>query len=186
MTLYWQQRRQRVLRRYRRSQSGVSAIEFALAAPLFFALLMAIFEVGLMLFTEFVIQNNVGDATRMIRTGEVRTESDFRNQACGGLPKFLDCESNLHILVESFDDFEQVAPNPSFPPRAPDGYFDLPEDQSITLFDPDAGKAGRVVVARIYYGWYLFSPGMTYMSNMTASRRMLAGGAAFRNEPFGN
>jgi hypothetical protein len=186
MTRYWLQRRQRVLSRYRQSQSGVSAIEFAFAAPLFFALLMAIFEVGIMLFSEFTIQNNVGDASRMIRTGEVRTESDFRAQVCGRLANYLDCEKNLHIFVESFDDFNQVPPPPS--PITPDGDMDYGEQEEgvITKFDPGAGEAGRVVVVRVYYEWSLFSPGMTYMSNMSDGRRLLVGGAAFRNEPFGS
>jgi Flp pilus assembly pilin Flp len=187
MSRYWLQRRQRVLRRYRRSQSGVSAIEFALLAPLFFMLLMAIFEVGIMLFSEFTIQNNVTDASRMIRTGEVRTESEFRAQVCGRLANYLDCENNLHIVVESFDDFDEVTSNSLASPLK-DGEFDRGEQEEgvITKFDPDAGKAGRVVVARVYYEWSLFAPGMTYMSNMNNGRRLLVGGAAFRNEPFGS
>ena len=73
MTRYRLPRSRRFFRQYRRSQSGVTAIEFAMVAPPFFALMMAIFEVGIMLFSEYVIEHGVSKASRMIRTGEVQT-----------------------------------------------------------------------------------------------------------------
>jgi hypothetical protein len=36
----------------------------------------------------------------------------------------------------------------------------------------------------VYYAWSLFTPGLTLMDNMSDGRRLLAAGAAFRNEPF--
>jgi len=39
-----------VLRRFRRSRGGSAAVEFALVAPLFFALLFAIIETAMMFF----------------------------------------------------------------------------------------------------------------------------------------
>ena len=42
----------------------------------------------------------------------------------------------------------------------------------------------EVVVVRVYYAWSLFTPGMSYMANMSADRRLLSAGAAFRNEPY--
>jgi Flp pilus assembly protein TadG len=90
--------RRRLLRRYRRSQSGVTAIEFAIVAPPFFMLLMAIFEVGIMLFSEYVIEHGVGQAARMIRTGEVQlqpmSDAEFKELVCGKLATFLDCEES--------------------------------------------------------------------------------------------
>jgi Flp pilus assembly protein TadG len=180
MTQYWLQRRRRLLRRYRRSQSGVSAIEFAFAAPLFFALLLAIFEVGIMLFSEYIIQNGVGDAARMIRTGEVKTESEFKAQVCGRLATYLDCEGKLHVDVRSFPDFDDIDFSP---PLTSDGEL----SEEVTGSEFDTGGSLEVVVVRVYYEWKLFAPGMTLMSNMSDKQtRLLAAGAAFRNEPFGS
>jgi Flp pilus assembly protein TadG len=92
MTRYWLQRRQRVLRRYRRSQSGVTAIEFAFAAPLFSHVAAGDLRSGDHAVQRVVIQNGVSDASRMIRTGEVKSESDFKAQVCGRLATYLDCE----------------------------------------------------------------------------------------------
>jgi Flp pilus assembly protein TadG len=171
-----------ILRRYRRSQSGVTAIEFAVVAPPFLALMLAIFEVGIMLFSEYVIEHGVGNASRMIRTGEVQTEgmsaTEFKTLVCGKLAGYLDCENNLHIDVRAFKDFDEV----SLPaPLTPEGALSS-EVTSDSHFEP--GDPYQVVVVRVYYPWSLFMPGMSHMSNMSDGRRLLAAGAAFRNEPY--
>jgi Flp pilus assembly protein TadG len=177
------QRRRRLLRRYRRSQSGVTAVEFAIVAPPFLMLLLAIFEVGIMLFSEYVIEHGVGQAARMIRTGEVQlqpmSDAEFKTLVCGRLATYLDCESKLHIDVRAFDDFDKVELSP---PLTSEG--ELSSDVTNNNFQP--GAPLEVVVVRVYYEWALFAPGMTYMSNMSGGRRLLAAGAAFRNEPYGN
>ena len=105
-------RSRRIFRQYRRSQSGVTAIEFAMVAPPFFALMMAIFEVGIMLFSEYVIEHGVGKASRMIRTGEVQAvpmnATQFRTLVCGNLASYLECETDLHIDVRAFANFDDV------------------------------------------------------------------------------
>jgi Flp pilus assembly protein TadG len=182
MTGQWLRRRQRFIRRYRRSQGGATAIEFAIVAPPFLALMIAIFEVGIMLFSEYVIEHGVGQASRMIRTGEVQTlnmtSSEFKTLVCGKLAGYLDCNSNLHVDVRSFADFDQVIlPAPLTAEK------ELSADVTTdSHFEP--GAPLDVVVVRVYYEWALFMPGMTYMSNMSDGRRLLAAGAAFRNEPY--
>lgn len=174
----------RILRRYRRSQSGVTAIEFAMVAPPFFALMLAIFEVGIMLFSEYVIEHGVSNAARMIRTGEVQTQTpamtaaDFKTLVCGKLASYLGCATNLNIDVRAFADFDKVV-LPS--PLTPEGELSA-EVTTSSRFEP--GAPYQVVVVRVYYVWSLFTPGITYMSNMSAGRRLLAAGAAFRNEPY--
>ncbi|HUE44995.1 MAG TPA: TadE/TadG family type IV pilus assembly protein [Aestuariivirgaceae bacterium] len=172
----------RIFRKYRRSQSGVTAIEFAMVAPPFFALMMAIFEVGIMLFSEYVIEHGVGKASRMIRTGEVQavpmTATQFRTLVCGNLASYLDCETDLHIDVRAFNDFGSVV-LPA--PLTAEGELSA-DVTTLSQFNP--GDPIQVVVVRVYYAWSLFAPGMTYMANMSEGRRLLAAGAAFRNEPY--
>jgi Flp pilus assembly protein TadG len=151
-------------------------------APPFFALMMAIFEVGIMLFSEYVIEHGVNNASRMIRTGEVQTApmnaTEFRALVCGNLASYLDCETELHIDVRAFNDFDQV----NLPaPLTSEGELSA-DITTNSHFEP--GDPFQVVVVRVYYAWSLFAPGMTYMSNMSDGRRLLAAGAAFRNEPY--
>jgi len=174
--------RGRILRRYRRSQSGVTAIEFAMVAPPFFALMLAIFEVGIMLFSEYVIEHGVSKAARMIRTGEVQTAelttSEFKTLVCGNLAGYLDCAANLYVDVRAFDDFDLV----SLPePLTPEGELSS-EVTTSSQYQP--GDPFQVVVVRVYYPWSLFTPGLSQMSNMSNGRRLIAAGAAFRNEPY--
>jgi Flp pilus assembly protein TadG len=183
MTRHGRPPRRHIFRHYRRSQSGVTAIEFAMVAPPFFALMMAIFEVGIMLFSEYVIEHGVGKASRMIRTGEVQAAAmgaaEFRTLVCGNLASYLDCETDLHIDVRAFNDFDTVV-LPS--PLTNEGEL----SDAVTGSEFDSGDPTQVVVVRVYYAWSLFAPGMTYMANMSNGRRLLAAGAAFRNEPFAN
>jgi Flp pilus assembly protein TadG len=170
-----------ILRRFKRSQSGVTAIEFAMVAPPFFALMMAIFEVGIMLFSEYIIEHGVGKAARMIRTGEVQTQPmdkvAFKTLVCGNLAGYLGCEANLHVDVRAFADFDDII-LPA--PLTADGEL----SSAVTSGAYDPGDPYEVVVVRVYYAWSLFSPGMTLMANMSDGRRLLAAGAAFRNEPY--
>ena len=169
-----------VLRRYRKSESGVTAIEFAIVAPPFLALMLAIFEVGIMLFSEYVIQHGVSIAARMIRTGEVQTAnmtvSEFKALVCGKLAGYLDCDTNLKVDVRKFADFDTVSLPP---PLDANGDFSA---QIGGTYEP--GDPYEVVVVRVYYAWSLFTPGLTLMDNMSDGRRLLAAGAAFRNEPY--
>jgi Flp pilus assembly protein TadG len=174
-------RKRRLFRRYRQSESGVTAIEFAMVAPPFFALMLAIFEVGIMLFSEYVIEHGVGKAARMIRTGEVQTAdmtvTEFKELVCGNLAGFLDCANDLHVDVRKFDDFDDIVL-----PAPLDADGELTDDVTSDAYDP--GEPYEVVVVRVYYTWSLFTPGLSHMSNMADGQRLLAAGAAFRNEPF--
>src|SRR5436853_3683647 len=99
----WGRRGAGLLRRFRKAEGGMTAIEFAFVGGPFLYLLCVIFETGLMLFSEYVIENGVADAARMIRTGQVQSgsmsASDFKNVVCGGLASFLQCSSNLYLDV---------------------------------------------------------------------------------------
>ena len=55
------------------SDQGSAAIEFAFVAPVFFALMLGILEIGTMMFTQFALQNSVMNAARLIRTGQAHS-----------------------------------------------------------------------------------------------------------------
>lgn len=178
----WLRRCRRMLRRFLTQQDGVTAIEFAMLAAPFLYLILAILETGILLFSEYVIEHGVGNAARMIRTGEVQTDgltaSEFKTLVCGSLATYLDCTSRLHVDVRAFDDFAGVA--------LPDPLTDEGElsDDVTTNAQFQTGDPLDAVVVRTYYAWPLFTPGISHLANMTDGRRLLAAGAAFRNEPY--
>ena len=62
-----------ILRRFRRSRAGSAAVEFALVAPVFFALLFAIIEVAIMFFASQVLETITQDSARALMTGQAQT-----------------------------------------------------------------------------------------------------------------
>ncbi|RZA23118.1 MAG: pilus assembly protein, partial [Proteobacteria bacterium] len=60
-------------RRLRADQKGSAAIEFALIAPVFFALLMGIIEGGLVYVSQATLQNGVSEMSRLVRTGQAQS-----------------------------------------------------------------------------------------------------------------
>ncbi len=167
-----------LLRRFRRNRRGSAAVEFALVAPVFFALLFAIIETAIIFFASQVLETVTQDSARMIMTGQAQTaaytQAQFKTYLCGKIPALFTC-ANVYVDVQSYPAFA-----------------------SVTITDPiDAGKnfvptmhyspgaAGDIVVVRVFYQWPLFVTGLGYnISNLTGSQRLLSATAAFRNEPF--
>jgi Flp pilus assembly protein TadG len=169
----------KALRRFRRNRRGSAAVEFAMVAPVFFALLFAIIETAIVFFASQVLETVTQDSARMIMTGQAQTssysQSDFQNYVCGKVTVLFDCMGGISIDVQSYSGFS-----------------------SVTITDPiDAGKnfvppnrynpggPGDIVVVRLFYQWPLFVTGFGYnISNLTGSKRLLSATAAFRNEPY--
>lgn len=157
-------------------QSGVTAIEFALIAPPFFALLLALFEVGLVFFSGSVLENAVNDAARLIRTGQAQagnfSKGAFKTAICNKLAMF-DC-ARLVVDVETFQNFSSVG-------------LPSPLDASGNLknnFPFNMGVGGDVILVRVFYEWKLIAPTLTLMTNMGTGNRLLSTAQVFRNEPF--
>jgi len=170
-----------LLRRYRRADAGVTAIEFGLVGVPFIWLLSVVFESGLMLFAEYIIENGTAQAGRLIRTGQAQsqaiTQGRFRELVCGSLTKVLDCENRLHVDVRRFPNFQSIDL-----PHSRQGKVLSPEVTTGARFEP--GNPLDVVVVRVFYEWKLFTPGITLLANLAKDRRLLTAATAFRNEPF--
>lgn len=162
-----------------KQESGVSAIEFAIVAPVFLLLLFAILETGIMYLGQFDLQHAVNNASRLVRTGQAQnqglTQTAFRSAICDQL-MVLSCGTNLQIDVESYGSFGTA----SFgPPLNADGTVNA----ALNNYQP--GLSGQVVLLRALYVWPVMTPGLTpFLSNMANSSHLIVVSAAFRNEPF--
>ena len=176
-----QKKRKGLIKRFARDSKGVTAIEFGMVGAPFLFLMGCIFESGIMLFSEYVIENGVAQAARTIRTGQVQSgemsQSQFKDLICGRLAEFLECDSKLHVDVRKFTAFKDV--------NLPDSTNgDQLSDEVTTGAKFEPGGPMEVVVVRVYYEWELTMPGMTQLANLAGGKRLLSAGAAFRNEPF--
>jgi len=169
-----------LLRRLRDDRSGTTALEFAIIATPFFALMLAIIEVSLVFFANFSLENAVERAGRMIRTGQVQqqgfSEAQFKQSICDNSAAILDCMSGLKLDVITFDDFSSVnVPSP------------LDADGELkTNFGFNPGSAGNVVIVRAFYEWDLIAQLPGGLGNMPGGGRLLMATSTFRNEPFDN
>lgn len=169
-----------LLRRLHDDRSGATALEFAIIATPFFALMLALIEVSLVFFANFTLENAVDQAGRMIRTGQVQqqgfSEAQFRQAICDNATVVFDCMAGLKLDVVKFDDFSGVnLPDP------------LDADGELrTDFGFDPGVGGSVVVVRAFYEWDLIANLPGGLGNTPSGGRLLMATAAFRNEPFDN
>lgn len=173
-----------LLRRFRRHRRGSAAVEFALVAPVFFALLFAIIEVAIMFFATQVLETITQQSARAILTGQAQngippltgplTQGQFKSYVCSQIPALFTC-ANVSVDVESYASFANVAINS---PLDGSGNF-----TGGLNYCP--GNAGDIVVVRLFYQWPLFVTGLGFnMSNMAGNKRLLSATAAFQNEPF--
>jgi Flp pilus assembly protein TadG len=172
----------KALRRFRRNRRGSAAVEFALVAPVFFALLFAIIETAIVFFASQVLETVTQDSARMIMTGQAQTggysQSDFKNYVCTKVTVatvLFDCVAGISIDVKSYSAFSSVS-------------ISDPIDAGKNFVPPNnysPGGPGDIVVVRMFYQWPLIVTGLGYnIANLTGSKRLLTATAAFRNEPY--
>jgi len=172
----------RVLRRFGESQSGAAAVEFALVAGPFFFVLGTIAETGLMLFTEYAIQNSVQGAAREIRTHQVatdtgvilKTEAQFKTDLCSKITSLIDCAGKVTVYVNSATTFAGLkTAMPNFISIGPGG---------PTSYSP--GQSSQAVGVVATYDWDFAFPFMDFLGNIDGgAQRRLHGIAVFNNEP---
>jgi Flp pilus assembly protein TadG len=167
-----------ILRRFRRNRRGSAAVEFALVAPVFFALLFAIIETAIVFFAGQVLETITQNSARFVMTGQAQTaaytQAQFKTYVCGQIPALFTC-ANVYVDVESFSGFANVTLNSQI-----DGSGNF-----VNNMQYNPGGPGDIVVVRLFYQWPLFVTGLGYnISNLSGSKRLLTATAAFRNEPY--
>ncbi|GAB1718003.1 MAG: TadE-like protein [Nitrobacter sp.] len=170
----------RAANRLRRNQSASAAVEFALVAPLFFALLFAIIETGLVFFASQSLETAVQDSARTIMTGQAQV-ADYdkqgfkKNVVCPNVSVLFNCTSGIYVDVQNY----------------PSGFGSVTIDDPITdgnfvdrtQYSP--GGPCAIVVMRLFYQWPLFVTRLGYnIANLSGGERLLSATAAFKNEPF--
>lgn len=181
----------RALRRFRRDRHGSAAVEFALVAPLFFGLLFAIIETGMVFFAGEVLETITQDSARIIQTGQAMTPggvsatqtgpltaAQFQQYVCSQIPALFSC-NNVSIDVESY------SPSQAWPASL-SNQIDSNGNFITSNLQYNTGGPCDVVIVRLFYQWPLFVTGLGFnLSNLSGGKRLLWASAAFRNEPYG-
>jgi len=168
-----------ILRRFRRNRRGSAAVEFALVAPIFFAVLFAIIELALVFFASQILETVTQDTARLIMTGQAQdgaySQTLYKEKVCAKLIVMFDCKNGVSIDVQSYKEFSAVDVKD-------------PIDAGKNFVPPNnylPGGPGDIVVVRLFYKWPLFVTGLGFnVANIGSNQRLLTATAAFQNEPY--
>lgn len=168
---------------FRRSDSGATAVEFALVAVPLGLVLFAIIEVSLMLAAQHQLQSATDTMAGMIRSGKVTAdmpEPQFREQFCNEASLLRNCESAINIDIRSAPRFSALAeemPDPlTVGPQSSGGGY----QSSYQPGGPE--RPGSLIVT---YDWQFFGP-LDMFGNLPdlPRTRRISGLAIYKNESF--
>jgi Flp pilus assembly protein TadG len=170
----------RTVRRFSADEQGATAVEFAIVALPFFALMFAIIETALVFFAGQMLESAVRNSGRLIRTGQAQeqglTADTFKTAICGQVDMLLKCSTGLFIDVQRYDTFAEIDLGP---PVDDDGVL------TTVGFGYNPGGGGDIVVVRAFYEWPTFVNQLgNDLGTLSNGKHLLAATAAFRNEPF--
>jgi Flp pilus assembly protein TadG len=175
-------RRARTVARFCLSRGGTTAVEFALIAPPFLALLIAILQTTSYLFAQQALQTAVVAAGRLILTGQVQnanlSQSDFQtDDVCPLLPALFTC-TNLYVNVQTYNDF--AAASTTIPSLTISSSGTVSSTGAYSL-----GGPGDVIVLQLVYPWKIITgPLGALLPNFSNGYSEIMGITAFRVEPY--
>ncbi len=172
--------RTRTMQRFARRQDGAAAVEFAMVAAPFLALMFAIMETALVFFASQTMETAVADSARLIMTGQAQsqnfTAAQFKNAVCARVGGLFDCAGGLQIDVKTYSGFGSI--NTAKP-------LDANGNLQSASFGYQPGGPGQIVVVRLMYQWPVYASLLGFnLSDMAGSKRLIMATATFRNEPY--
>lgn len=173
--------RLRGLRQFRRDENGATAIEFAMIATPFLALIIATIETAIVFLASQVMETTVQDSSRLIMTGQAQMQKidaeKFRRSVCDRLATMFSCDNDdgIKVDVRKYANFSEA-----------DLSQPLDADGRLKI-DPafETGGPGEIVVVRVLYVWPVYVSLLGFnLSNMEGNNRLIMSTSVFRNEPF--
>jgi Flp pilus assembly protein TadG len=163
------------------NNSGAAAVEFALVAAPFLALLVALFQTGIVFLASRVLDEVVAQSGRYIMTGQAQTggmsQSGFATYVCNQTFALFTC-GNFMINVQNYSSFASAStttPTLSFNSQG--------SVNNTWTWSP--GNPGDIVVLQVMYQWpVVLGPLGFNLSNLSNGNRLLISTAVFKNEPY--
>jgi Flp pilus assembly protein TadG len=166
-------------------EGGATAVEFALVAAPFIALILAVLQIGLIYFAQEALETAVEQTSRLVLTGQApsaggaQSASQFAAALCKNSPGLFNCNGFMIDLqpATSFTN-ANVAP--------PLLTFNNGVVTNVWQYNP--GAPGNVMVMRVMYQWPVFLGPLGFnLSNLPNNMLLLMAASVFRNEnPNGN
>lgn len=174
-------------------QRGSAAVEFALVAPLFLALVFSILEAGWFFFVSSAVEQANAAAARLIRTGQAQNATDadgnpvystdaFYNEICRVVSTFGDCDKTLTVDVSRFASFDALAADATNPVCRDQDDLTI---QGAQFSAGDYGVQNEIIRVRVCYLYNPINPalGLTLKTGKHGFKQLIAQ-SIFRNEPY--
>ncbi len=169
-----------------RDRQGATAVEFALIATPFLALIAALIQTFLLFFAQSQLELAVRQSARQILTGQVQSldasltqaqaQTAFHQTVCNNGSMLFNC-AGLMVDVQVANNWSSA--NVGMPTLT---YNAGGAVTNTWQFKP--GTAGDIVVVRVMYLWpVFFGPIAFNMANQPNGTRLIMASAAFQNEP---
>ena len=178
-----------------RREEGVTALEFAIVAPVFLLLLAGIIEFGIVMTVYSVMEGATAVSSRLGKTGftavgvtRQQTILDAVTTRAGSLidPTLLTVESKFYKQFDQINDPEPYTDqngNGAYEPGEPfadingNGQWDV--DQGASGY----GSAGDIVVYEVSYPWEISTPVISSLIGKNGIL-MITTHAVVKNEPY--
>ena len=175
-------------KKFRRDEDGIAALEFAIIALPFMALLFGVIELAIIFFLGSTLQSATYEASRLIRTGQFQAgdEATFKDVICRNMrpgssdPSIASCISQMDVTVLLLSSFSQTTAFGDTTAALPiDPVTGDPINYTMT-------NGGDTVIVTATFTHPLNLPGTwTRLSNVNGENvREINTVIAFRNEPF--
>lgn len=181
----------KLAKRFNKDEDGATAIEFAIVALPFFALLFGIIELAIVFFVNSALVHATSEAGRFIRVGNFQAcgaEDQFKALVCENMSDLGNCWKNVRIDVVEGDSFKTIV-MPDIPDVQPrdntkTGNDAIPQTENGDYPTDVVGGDILVVRAVLHYRLAL-PPLLTRLDDPKGSgARTMVATTAFRNEPF--
>jgi Flp pilus assembly protein TadG len=162
-------------------EDGAAALEFAIVAAPFIALLVAGLQTALAFFAGQVLESAVADSSRAILTGSAQNgnldQNAFAQLVCSKVQALFSCPS-LMVDVQTASSFSAAST------AMPTLTFNA-QGQVNNSWAYNPGNPGDIVVVRVMYLWPTFLGPLGFsLSNQTNGSLLLMATAVFKNEPY--
>lgn len=153
-----------------RARRGVTALEMALIAPVFFLIFIGIMEVSLIMLTQHLLENATFNASRLAKTGYVAAGKTQMDTVMAGLDGELGSlaplinVANISMTSTSYGSLSQIG-------QPGQGVSGLGAEQ-------------QVVVYTVSYPWKIFTPMVSQIIGDNNGIITLTSRIVARNEPY--
>lgn len=183
----------RQLRRFARDNDGAAALEFALVLPPLCLILVGMFEMSMLMFTQASMEGALREAARFGMTGSVSDPAQRQTQILAIIKKdTFNMLQNPTISFEIYNSFNSVGDPEPYVDSNGNGKRDSGESYTDVngnaQWDADQGKAGigasaQIVQYTVQYDWHVITPFMAPVFGNNGKVHLKAS-VVLRNEPW--